>query len=215
MASDPYNPLDKINLANSVAGALLRQKVRPLGDAGGIVGAGVYAIYYTGGFPAYAPITERNRDGVFFQPIYVGKAIPKGGRKGGLGMDSSKGTALSSRLKKHAGSIDAANNLDIADFHFRCLVVDDIWIPLGENILIEELKPVWNMVVDGFGINDPGSGRYNQARSQWDVLHSGRGYADKLKPGKNTIDEITRLIADFFAGRFQPTSPVDSGDGDD
>lgn len=215
MASDPYNPLDKINLANSVAGALLRQPVRPLGDVGGLVGAGVYAIYYTGAFPAYAPIAEQNRGDAFRQPIYVGKAIPKGGRKGGLGMDSAKGTALSSRLKKHASSVEAASNLDIADFRFRCLVVDDIWIPLGENILIEAFKPVWNMVVDGFGINDPGSGRYNQARSQWDVLHPGRGYADKLKPGKNSAEEISALISDFMAGRYRPTEPVDNGDGDD
>ena len=170
----PYNPLDKVNLANSVADALLAQEVLALDGIDGIVGAGVYAIYYTGQFAIYSPIAEQNRNEKFTQPIYVGKAIPQGGRKGGLGQDAAKGKALQSRLSKHARSIEAVSNLDISDFCFRSLVVDDIWIPLGENVLIEQLKPLWNLVVEGFGIKDPGSGRHNQARSQWDTLHPGR-----------------------------------------
>ncbi len=39
-------------------------------------GAGIYAIYYVGDFPSYAPVAERNHDGRFEAPIYVGKAIP-------------------------------------------------------------------------------------------------------------------------------------------
>ena len=194
----PYNPLDKVNLANSVADALLAQEVLALDGIDGIVGAGVYAIYYTGQFAIYSPIAEQNRNEKFTQPIYVGKAIPQGGRKGGLGQDAAKGKALQSRLSKHARSIEAVSNLDISDFCFRSLVVDDIWIPLGENVLIEQLKPLWNLVVEGFGIKDPGSGRHNQARSQWDTLHPGRGYADKLQPGKNKVEEIENMIAEFF-----------------
>ena len=126
------------------------------------------------------------------------KLYHKAAGRGGSVRTPLKGKALQSRLSKHARSIEAVSNLDISDFCFRSLVVDDIWIPLGENVLIEQLKPLWNLVVEGFGINDPGSGRHNQARSQWDTLHPGRGYADKLQPGKNKVEEIENMIAEFF-----------------
>jgi hypothetical protein len=43
---DPFNPLDKRNLAASVAEALLGRKARPLGGLEPFNGAGIYAIYY-------------------------------------------------------------------------------------------------------------------------------------------------------------------------
>lgn len=138
----PYNPLDKMNLGKSVAGALLDQAVVALSDTTELQGAGVYAIYYTGSFPAYEPVAARNRNEEFRQPIYVGKAIPKGGRKGGITTDTNKGTALRDRLRQHAASINQAVNLDLNDFYYRCLAVDDIWIPLGENMLIETFRPI-------------------------------------------------------------------------
>ena len=49
-----------------------------------------------------------------------------------------------------------------------------VWIPLGESLLIERFKPVWNMVIDGFSNNAPGKRRFSQHRSLWDVLHPGR-----------------------------------------
>ena len=94
----PYNPLDKLNIARSIEGELLSGEVRPLADVGSIAGAGVYVIYYTGSFAPYAPIAARNLDEHFGQPIYIGKAIPKGGRKGGLTKDASKGSALADHL---------------------------------------------------------------------------------------------------------------------
>ena len=48
-----------------------------------------------------------------------------------------------------------------------------------EAALIKLNKPVWNMAVDGFGNHDPGSGRYEQAKSDWDVIHEGRSWANK------------------------------------
>ena len=181
MTRMPYNPLDKTNLGRSVAEALLLQPAAPLAQVqtSDLAGAGVYAIYYTGGFPAYEPVAERNRDNAFEQPIYVGKAVPKGGRKGGLAFDAAKGRALRDRLRKHSGSITDARNLDVEDFYFRSIVVDDIWIPLGENMLIEQFQPIWNRVIDGFGNNDPGARRATQYRSPWDVLHPGKGIRQK------------------------------------
>jgi len=206
--ADPYNPLDKLNLGRSVAEALLTQSVSPLAQVGDLIGAGVYAIYYVGGFEAYAPIAEKNRNEGFEQPIYVGKAVPKGARKGGLAFDASKGRALRDRLRQHATSIDEAKNLELADFHFRSLVVDDIWIPLGENMLIEEFKPVWNLVIDGFGNKDPGRRRATQYRSPWDVLHPGRQFAEKLAGGGTTAEMFTKRLREYFAGHVVPLVPA-------
>ncbi len=209
----PYNPLDKMNLGKSVAQALLAQAVVALAETAELRGAGVYAIYYIGPFPAYEPVAKPNRSDEFWRPIYVGKAIPKGGRKGGITADASKGTALRDRLRQHAASIEQAHNLELQDFYYRCLVVDDIWIPLGENMLIETFKPVWNIVIDGFGNKDPGNRRATQYRSSWDVLHPGRAFAEKLADGETTPEEVSRKLERYFAGL--PVSPVPTQDNED
>lgn len=186
----PYNPLDKTNLGESVADAMLRSEVRSLGTLAPFVGAGIYAIYYTGDFGSYRSIAERNTDSKFSCPIYVGKAVPAGARKGGVGLDVDPGNALFARIREHGKSIDQANNLKIDDFWYRCLVVDDIWIPLGESLLIAKFSPIWNTNVDGFGNHDPGGGRYNQLRSRWDVLHPGRTWAEKCRERSETQQQI-------------------------
>jgi hypothetical protein len=209
---DPYNPLAKENLGESVADALLRVAVQPMGETADLVGAGVYAIYYVGDFEAYRPVEERNEGKRFEQPIYVGKAVPKGSRKGGLGFDAGKGTALRDRLRSHAASIEQATNLKLTDFHYRALTVDDIWIPLGENVVIEKFQPLWNRVIDGFGNKDPGKRRATQYRSMWDVLHPGREFAEKLAVHPLTADEITARVADFFAGTLPATQQLKPGE---
>jgi len=200
MSATPYNPLEKENLAQSIVGALFEQPARQLSDTNGLIGAGVYAIYYTGDFHLYHSIRERNKDGHFRQPIYVGKAIPKGGRKGGLGKDAGVGDALRSRLRIHAVSIAEAANLNIVDFWYRALVVDDVWIPLGENAVIEWFRPVWNLALDGFGIKVPGRGRLGQRSSDWDTLHPGRSLAKGLAPSSRVVSELEERILTFLAG---------------
>ena len=190
----PYNPLDKKNLGVSVADALLqREPVRLPPDR--FDGAGVYAIYYAGDFEPYKVIAEANRENRFSRPVYVGKAVPPGRRKGGLDSIENPGPVLSARLRQHANSIEQANNLDLKDFWCRHLVVDDIWIPLGESLLIARFAPVWNKLIDGFGNHDPGRGRRNQARSPWDVFHPGRPWADSLRLGALTPGEIMELLS--------------------
>lgn len=196
--SEPYNPLDKLNLARSIEVELLSRPKQPFGALGGLHGAGVYAIYYTGAFVAYAPIADGGR------PIYVGKAIPKGGRKGGLTANAAVGRSLQDRLRQHASSIDQAANLELSDFQVRALVVDDIWIPLGENMLIESFQPVWNVVIDGFGNKTPGTRRATQYRSPWDVLHPGRSFAEILAEHPVAADVFSQRVADFFEGASVP-----------
>ena len=162
----PYNPLEKENLGKSVADSLVSKAPVPLGGVERFHGAGVYAIYYTGTFDVYSElgIWNSGEDGVKV-PIYVGKAVPTGGRKGNVDPEvSAKGTALFSRLEEHRKSIEQTSNLKIEDFSCRYLVVDDIWIPLGESLLIQRHRPIWNSVIDGFGNHDPGAGRRKGAR---------------------------------------------------
>jgi len=118
-----------------------------------------------------------------------------------LSADAAKGRALFDRLGQHAASIQEAKNLRLEDFYVRFLVVDDIWIPLGENMLIETFKPVWNRAIDGFGNKDPGRRRATQYKSPWDVLHPGRKFADKLASSALNVEFLNRRVADYLAGR--------------
>ncbi|MDR0465957.1 MAG: Eco29kI family restriction endonuclease [Deltaproteobacteria bacterium] len=194
----PYNPLDKINLGGSVADALLESPVHPLDALKSFNGAGIYAVYYTGDFEAYGPIAAKNKDGMFAAPIYVGKAVPPGARKGDFGLDSKPGPALYKRLQEHAESVKAADNLHLADFFCRFLVVDDIWIPLGESLLIAKFAPIWNKLIDGFGNHDPGKGRYEGMRSKWDTLHPGRTWATKCALRIETPSQITSELSAYL-----------------
>jgi len=192
-----FNPLDKKNLGLSVADAMLLSEIHPLPPGKPFVGAGIYAIYYTGTFPKYKEIAKRNKDGHFLLPIYVGKAVPAGARKGST-FDDYEGTALYNRLKEHAESIKQIPNLKIKDFFCRYLVVEDIWIPLGETLLINMFSPLWNRFVDGFGNHDPGSGRHNSKKSPWDILHPGRKWVDNLKGVSIGMAEIDSDIKKYL-----------------
>ena len=193
----PFNPLDKRNLGESVADALLHTEAKPLPPEP-FIGAGVYALYYTGSFSAYRRLVEINRDGQFRCPIYVGKAVPPGARKGGLGLEVEHGQAMYKRLLEHAESVRTARNLDVSDFYCRFLAVDDIWIPLAESMLIERFKPVWNRILDGFGNHDPGKGRYQGMMPQWDCLHPGRAWAERLQPCANTAEQLEERVAKYL-----------------
>lgn len=192
----PYNPLDKRNLGASVAREMLLMEVQQLPPQK-FIGAGVYAIYYRGNFEPYRRLAEINAD-QWRLPIYVGKAVPAGARKGGLGLSVDHGPALYNRLSEHYESIMSAENLNIEDFVCRFLVVDDIWIPLAESMVIEQFKPLWNRCLDGFGNHDPGSGRYQQQRSPWDCIHPGRVWADKLQPNRMSTSKMLSSIAEYM-----------------
>lgn len=193
----PFNPLDKRNLGESVADAMLLQPVGNLPPEP-FIGAGIYALYYTGSFVLYGEIADRNRDSAFRWPIYVGKAVPAGARKGGFGLGEDPGQVMYRRLCEHAASIEQASNLELSDFSCRFLVVEDIWIPLAESLLISMFSPLWNRKIDGFGNHDPGKGRYNQQRSPWDVIHPGRPWAEKLQPPSMGEEGIRDGAADYI-----------------
>lgn len=205
MSEGPYNPLSTENLARSIEQEMLRQPRRPLFDLRQTGGAGVYAIYYDGPHPLYGTLVE-SLGSMIEKPIYVGKAIPKGGRVGGLTRDAMKGRPLGNRLSIHARSIGEATNLELSDFSARTLVVDDVWIPLGENMLIQQFQPVWNVVASGFGNQAPGKGRPDQAMSYWDSLHPGRKHSRLLGPNPLSIEVIGERVLGHLAGEVVPFS---------
>lgn len=201
-----FNPLHKRNLAFSIAEALLETDPVPLDSINKFNGSGVYVIYYTGENPAYGPLAHANKEGRWWAPIYVGKAIRKGGRKGiDVFEDESehpKGTELYSRLRQHAESVKSAlSSLAVADFYCRFLVIDEIWIPLGENLLISRFMPVWNTTIDGFGNHDPGSGRRQGLIPRWDTLHPGRSWAALQKQRPETPEAIQAEVLAYLQGR--------------
>ena len=142
----------------------------------------MYALYYIGKSPLYKYLYEANRIS-FEQPIYVGKAVPRGWRQARLQEASNE---LYSRLNDHENSIMHAKNLRLDDFRCCFMILEDAaadMIGTVEASLIRQYKPIWNSCIDGFGNHDPGSGRYDQAKSDWDILHPGKGVGRQAKGG--------------------------------
>lgn len=164
-------------------------------------GVGVYALYYTGSESIYLPYFERNRL-AFNEPIYCGKAVPKGWRQGRT-MTDATATELNRRLAEHCGSI-AITGFPLDDFHCRFSIFEgdcaDL-ISTVEAALIKYYRPLWNVCVDGFGNHDPGQGRYKQARSAWDVLHPGRIWANKCTGVAVSKTNIEKSIHSFYETR--------------
>ncbi len=161
-------------------------------------GSGIYALYYAGDFELYAALADLNRDSSA-QPIYVGKTVPAGWRTGKTAQ--SEGSTLFNRLKQHARNIAQASNLQVVQFRCRFMILRGIesdLIGAVEAELIRRFAPIWNTVVDGFGNHDPGAGRYNQAKSEWDVLHPGRPWADRLTGTAPSLERIVEEVLGHF-----------------
>jgi len=188
-----YDPLAYENIAKSIVNALLEQRPVPLSPLDQFSGVGVYALYYGGDFPLYAPIAGAECR----FPIYVGKALPTGTRTGTDALDPPAERRLWSRLRQHARSIHSAGNLRVNDFLCRYLVVKYVWTALVEQVMIRRFQPLWNSTVDGFGNHAPGRGRINMRRPRWDILHPGRGWAERLV-AEETADGIAADVREHL-----------------
>lgn len=184
-----YDPLNYDNLMVGLTSHFEQQTKVRLNQAAGIEGPGIYALYYDGTHPAYAKIAAGD------VPIYVGKAVPPGSRKG-TRVNVAK-PVLQIRIDEHIDSIAQATNLDVSDFWCRYLAVQPVWITLAERFLIDRFKPVWNLRLDGFGNHDPGGGRSNSQRSWWDTMHPGRPWAAKLRAVK-TLAKAEERVRTFL-----------------
>jgi hypothetical protein len=171
--------------------------VLPLPPSTAFFGVGVYSIYYIGGNQLYARYAELNRL-EYRLPIYVGKAVPRGWRQSRISDTAgAQMRELSGRLSEHARNIDRVEGLSSEEFMCRFVIFEETgsdMISTIEAALIKLSRPLWNSVVDGFGNHDPGSGRYEQAKSDWDVMHPGRGWAEKCKGIPSTKASIISRV---------------------
>lgn len=182
-----YDPLTYDNLMAGLVVHFEQQPIAPLDGVSSVEGPGIYALYYSGAHSAYRPIANGER------PMYVGKAVPPGSRKGDA--VDVEAPALQRRINEHTKSIAQAINLEVGDFSCRHLAIQPVWITLAERFLIDRFRPVWNVCLDGFGDHDPGRGRQNSERSWWDTMHPGRAWASKLQAVKTQAGAEERLRA--------------------
>ena len=198
-----FDPADPDTAGRLVAVALLAQPRVPLDLVPRSYGAGVYAIYYNGDYPAYLPISKSET------PIYVGKADPA---SGSAKTARDQGQKLYGRLADHRKMIrtvalyaieeNLSPALRIEDFECRRLVTATNAQMFAERHLIGLFKPLWNRETNVcWGISKHGDteGRSND-RSPWDVLHPGRRWAmaEKLEDSRS-LERILHDIAAHFA----------------
>lgn len=183
-----YDPLTYHNLMAGLIVYFERQPRIRLDAVDQVAGPEIYALFYTGGFEAYRSISDT------YHPIYVGKAVPPGARKGTTVDEAAP--VLQRRIREHRRSIADTENLVVREFTCRSLAVVPVWITLAERFLIDYYKPVWNLSLDGFGNHDPGAGRRQGEVSWWDTLHPGRSWTRRLRQSKSTED--ARRLADQF-----------------
>lgn len=189
-----FDPADPRLFGTFAALAMVGQDRQPLDglDARPFYGAGIYAIYYKGDFPLYGAISGTET------PLYVGKADPA---KAGENSPKGQGTQLHGRLVEHMKNIRRAENIDIADFQCRYLVVASGWQSAAESALIGLFNPIWNKetrILLGFGKHgDSAETRVNK-RSPWDTLHPGREWAKETKEDQKSLAEIEAAVEQHF-----------------
>lgn len=188
---DPGNPR---TVGFFVALAMSAQPRKPLKNLREFYGAGVYALYYKGDFPAYQPISASDT------PIYVGMAV-HGSKE--HHDPSLMGTSLATRLAEHKKNIQrASETLRVEDFDYRALVVQSGWEGPAETYLIRMFRPLWNKevkILQGFGKHGDSVTTRANKRSPWDTLHEGRDWASgEGQTDKRSAQEILEQIAAHF-----------------
>lgn len=200
---NPFDPFAESNILLSINRAMLLTEPVQLSALAPFTGAGVYALYYAGALPLYAPIATPEN----LWPLYIGKADAAGARKGVVDTATVNDKRLYRRLKDHAKSISDAENLDLEDFWFLALPLKEVFTSMAERMMIGKYRPVWNAVTDGFGNHNQGSTRKTQEQSHWDLLHPGRPWAARpVTANRRSYDEAEAAVAAHFADQFRGTS---------
>ena len=164
-------------------------------------GTGVYAIYCIAKSGLYKDYHKINRTS-YAIPIYIGKAVPKGWRQARTcNLAQNMSYELHGRLKEHCRSIELGSGIEVNDFHCRFMILDGAesdLIGTVEAALIRSYRPLWNSLIDGFGNHDPGRGRYGQAKSDWDVCHPGRLWAERCEGIATSKEKLAKDIKGFM-----------------
>ncbi|GFE50386.1 hypothetical protein So717_21390 [Roseobacter cerasinus] len=198
---DPSNPN---YMGRFTAAALLIQPRHPLAEVEKFYGAGVYALYYKGDFPAYEKISGKET------PLYTGKADPKIAHAEN---PTEQGESLSRRINEHRKSIELVSGeggISLDDFEVRYLVTASGFQVTAENFLINYFKPIWNKetkICFGIGKHGDDANTRKNKKSPWDTLHPGRKWALASEEMK-TPAEIAADISDHLDA-FPPIDEVD------
>jgi hypothetical protein len=198
-----FDPADPDTAGRLVALALIAQDRVPLGRVARTYGSGVYAIYYCGDHPLYAPVSGTET------PVYVGKADPDNPN---ARTPREQGPRLFGRLKDHRRMIETVgayaereampHPLRLDDFEARRLVCATNAQLVAERHLIAMFRPIWNNEIGiCWGISKHGDAATTRAnkRSPWDVMHPGRAWAmAESLDDKATPEDIERRIAEHF-----------------
>lgn len=188
---DPSNP--KV-IGRFTALAMVAQERAPLDAIGQFYGSGVYAIYYRGAYPLYAPLSGTET------PIYVGQAAPA---QQGAHTARDQGPRLAARLNEHRKNIGkAVSTLDVADFDARFLVVQSGWETAAEDYLIHLFKPIWNnetSLLYGLGKHGDSATTRANKRSPWDTLHPGRAWAANSTEDARAPEQIVADVTAHFS----------------
>lgn len=188
-----FDPTDPVTSGRIIALTLVAQARHSLAAIPDFYGAGVYALYYKGAFDAYRQLAGTDH------PIYVGKADPAHDAAQGA---VSQGVRLSARLREHAKSIGKADNLRLADFECRFLIVQTGFQKAAEEYLIKLFQPIWNAetkICFGLGKHGDSSTTRVNKRSPWDTMHPGRAWADATLEDQKPIAAIIGEIAAHLA----------------
>ncbi|CAB1129413.1 conserved protein of unknown function [Candidatus Hydrogenisulfobacillus filiaventi] len=188
-----FDPTDPRTAGTMAALLLVAQPRYALEGLPAFYGAGVYALYYTGAFPAYAPISGTDH------PIYIGKADPV---DPSAKLPEAQGTALYQRLREHAESIGmAATTLRLADFECRFLITQSGFQKAAEDSLIRFFRPIWNsetQICFGLGKHGDSAKTRRNKRSPWDTMHPGRPWATSIATDQKPPELIERQISEHF-----------------
>ena len=189
-----FDPSAPKTIGRFIALALVSQRRLPISALEPFYGSGVYAIYYTGPFGLYAPISGTET------PIYVGQAAPSLPNARNA---TEQGARLTSRLIEHRKNISkAASTLDIAHFECRALVVQSGWETAAEDYLIHLFHPIWNSetkILYGLGKHGDNAATRANKRSPWDTIHPARQWADATAEDAKTPLQIEKELKAHFA----------------
>ena len=95
----------------------------------------------------------------------------------------------------------SGKGFEVDEFYCRFVIFEEDssdMISTIEAALIKINRPLWNSIVDGFGNHTPGSGRFEQAKSDWDVIHPGRAWAEKCNGVAKDKESIVKYIEKHF-----------------
>ena len=152
--------------------------------------AGIYCLYYTGN-------TNTLYNGISAEfPIYIGKASRHEED------EKKRKSSLYKRISEHRSSIcmveknsciDPRRSIRLCDFRMRYLSLSHTMTAGCETLLIAYYRPLWNVLITGFGKHSPGKTRSPES-ALWDLLHIGRWCKEMTEEMQSKVDILMEQV---------------------